>query len=474
MNRGDHPTGANGDVETFDHVIVGAGQAAKTLAAGLPPRETIAIVEGARVGGTCVNTGCTPTKALIASAKVAHQARRAGDYGVRVEGVEIDFAALMERMNAIRGDSREGLERWYESSEHITLVRGWAQFTAPRTLRVGERTLRGAHVYLNVGARARVPDLPGLSDVPWLDNDRLLELEELPEHLVVLGGSYVGLEFGQMFHRFGARVSVVEAGSQLMGREDGDVAEAARELLAREGLTIELDASVTRVESTAGGGVALVLDGAQGEWRLEGSHLLVAAGRTPNSDRLELGRAGIEVDERGHVRVDDVLRTSAEGVFALGDVNGEGAFTHTSVNDAEIVLDQLHGGPRTLSARHAVYNMYIDPPLGRVGLTERAALERGHRVLKATMPMRSMSRAIELGETEGFVKVLVDADSERFLGASVLGVGGDEVIAALAVAMNADVTWHAFRTTVLPHPTVAEMMPWILDGLEPVAADASA
>ncbi len=461
-------------VERFDHVIVGTGQAVGTLLGGLPPGETVAIIEGADVGGTCVNTGCTPTKTLVASAKVAHQARRAGDYGVRTGPVEIDFPAVMARMNAMRHASRDGLTDWFAAAEHITFIRGWARFTAPRTLRVGERTLRGERVYLNVGARARVPSVAGLADVPWLDNARLLDLEELPTHLLVLGGSYVGLEFGQMFSRFGAQVSVVEAGSQLMAREDADVAEAAREALVDEGLHIELNARVRGVEASGDGGVTIVLEDERGPRRLEGSHLLVATGRVPNSDRLDLDLAGVEVDERGYVRVDELLRTSAEGVFALGDVNGQGAFTHTAVNDAEIVLDTMRGGPRRLSSRTQVYAMFIDPPLGRVGLSEREALARGHRVLKATRPMERIARAKEMGETKGFVKLLVDADSERFLGASVLGVGGDEVIAALAVAMNADVTWHAFRTTVLPHPTVAEMMPWILDGLEPVAADASA
>ena len=476
MSSRDHPSGAGSEVESFDHVIVGSGQAASTLLAALPRDETVAVIEGSAVGGTCVNTGCTPTKALVASAKMAHMARRAADYGVGVEGVAVDFAAVMERMNRIRHASRDGLVERYESAEHITLVRGWARFVAARTLRVelpaggGERTLRGEHVYLNVGARARVPGVPGLDTVPWLDNVRLLELEDLPEQLLVLGGSYVGLEFGQLFHRLGSRVRIVEAADQLMGREDRDVAEAVRGLLEDEGLAVALNARVERVEASAEG-VALVLAGEEGERRLAGSHLLVAAGRRPNGDWLDLERAGVEVDERGYVRVDDMLRTSAEGVFALGDMNGRGAFTHTSVNDAEIVLDLMRGGPRRLSSRSAVYAMFIDPPLGRVGLSEREALERGHRVLRATKPFASMSRAIELGEPEGFVKVLVDADTELFLGASVFGVRGDEIVATFALAMNAGITWRDFRTTVLPHPTIAEMMPWTLDGLESVPSE---
>jgi pyruvate/2-oxoglutarate dehydrogenase complex dihydrolipoamide dehydrogenase (E3) component len=465
-NANDDPA----DVASFDHVFVGSGQAVSTMVAALPADETVAIIEGAQVGGTCVNTGCTPTKTMIASAKVAFQARRAGAYGVRTGPVDVDFAAVMARMEAMRRESREGLTERFESAEHVTLIRGWARFTAPRTVRVGERTLRGERVYLNVGARARVPDVPGLADVPWLDNARLLELRALPEHLLVLGGSYVGLEFGQMLRRFGAEVSILEARAQLMGREDADVAEAAREILAEEGLHIELEAQVARVEATDAGGVAVVLAEAGGERRVVGSHLLVAAGRVPNSDRLDLDLAGIEVDERGHVRVDDQLRTSAEGVFALGDVNGEGAFTHTSVNDGEIVLDCLRGGPRRLSSRNRIYAMYLDPPLGRLGLTEREALERGVEVLRVTRPMAQITRAREMGETKGLVKVLVDAGTERFVGVTVFGVGGDEIIGLFAVAMNAGMTWREFRTTVLPHPTVAEMMPWTLDGLEPAPA----
>ena len=473
MSGTTHAHSREQQVEHFDHVIVGTGQAAGTLLGGLPPGDTVAIIEGADVGGTCVNTGCTPTKTLVASAKVAHQARRAGDYGVRTGPVEIDFAAVMARMNAMRHASRDGLTDWFTSAEHVTFIRGWARFTAPRTLRVGERTLRGERVYLNVGARAKVPSVPGLADVPWLDNARLLDLEELPRHLLVLGGGYVGLEFGQMFSRLGAQVSVVEAGPQLMANEDSDVAAAAHDVLVEEGLHVTLNARIRRVEATPDGGVAIVLEDENGERRLAGSHLLVATGRVPNSDRLDLDLAGVEVDERGYVRVDDLLRTSAAGVFALGDVNGEGAFTHTAVNDAEIVLDGIRGGPRRLSSRTRVYAVFIDPPLGRVGLSEREALAQGHRLLKATRPMERVARAKEMGETKGFVKVLVDADSERFLGASVFGVGGDEIIATFAVAMNADVTWRTFRTTVLPHPTVAELLPWTLDGLEPVAADAT-
>ena len=454
--------------EAFDHVIVGSGQALGTLLGGLPEGESVAVVEGAEVGGTCVNTGCTPTKTLVASARVAHMARRARDYGIRTGSVEVDFPAVMERMNAMRHSGRDGLTEWLESSEHVTLVRGWARFVAPRTLRVGERVLRGERVYLNVGARPRVPDVEGLDDVEWLDNARLLELDVLPEHLLVVGAGYVGLEFAQAFARFGSRVTVIASRDQIMPLEDADVAAAGQEALAHEGVSFEMGARAKRVARADDGGVELVVSNGSGEKSLRGSHLLVATGRVPNGDRLDLERGGVETDERGYVRVDDELRTSADGVFALGDVNGHGAFTHTSVNDAEIVLDVMHGGPRRLWQRNVVYALFIDPPLGRVGLSEREALHSGKRVLKATRPMRKIARAREKGETAGLVKILVDADSELFLGATVLGVGGDEVVGVFATAMNAGMTWREFRTTVLPHPTVGELMPFTLDDLEPL------
>jgi len=465
---------AQPDAEDFDHVIVGTGQAVGTLLAALPEDERVAIIEGGAVGGTCVNTGCTPTKTLVASAKVAHQARRAGEYGVRTGPVTVDFAAVMARMNDMREASRNGLARWFETAPNVTFVRDWGRFVGPRTLVAGGRTLRGARVYLNVGARARIPDVPGLDTVPWLDNVRLLELDALPDHLVVMGASYVGLEFAQMFARFGARVSVIGNRQQIMPREDADVAEAAQAALEDDGVEFLLGVRPQRVEATPGGGVAVVCDGDAGEQQVQGSHLLVATGRVPNSDRLDLEYAGVAVDERGYVRVDDELRTSAEGVFALGDVNGRGAFTHTSVNDAEIVLDGLRGGSRRVSQRPAVYAMFIDPPLGRVGLSEREALAAGHRVRKAALPMERIARAKEMGETKGFVKLLVDADSERFLGASLLGLAGDELVSTFATAMNAGMTWREFRTTVLPHPTVAELMPWALDDLSEVGDSAAA
>jgi len=466
--------------ERFDLLLVGTGQATGTLLAGLPDDARVAVAEGGAIGGTCVNTGCTPSKTLVASARVAHLARRAGAYGLATGRVGVDFAAAMARMNDLRHAHREGLTRTLAEKPNVTLVRGWARFVGPRTLRVGDRTLTARRVVLDVGARAAEPRIPGLADVPWLDNARLLDLERLPEHLLIVGGGYVALEFGQVFRRFGADVTVVEIADRILGREDEDVAAAVREILEREGVRFEVGREVARV-APQGDGVALHLaDGRE----LRGSHLLVAAGRRPNSDGLDLERAGVASDERGHVTVDDHTRTSAEGVYAVGDVNGRGAFTHTSVHDAQVLLDQLRsegaaprpasarggpaGAPRTIGERDPVYALYTDPPLGRVGMGEAQARATGRRVLRAVMPMRDVARAQEMGETQGLVKLLTDADSDRILGAAVLGVHGDEVVGLFALAMRAGMTTEAFRRVVLPHPTVGELMPFVLDRLAPV------
>ena len=460
--------------ERFDLLLVGTGQATATLIAGLPDDTRIAVVEGGAVGGTCVNSGCTPTKTLVASARVAHLARRGHDYGVRTGDVDVDFAAAMARMNQVRGESRDGLTRYLGERPNVTLVRGWARFVGPRTVRVGERTIRADRVVLNVGARAVEPPIPGLDEVPWLDNVRLLELDRLPEHLVIIGASYVALELGQVFRRFGARVTAIDVAPRILDREDEDVAAAVREMLELEGIRFAVGDGVARVAAT-GDGIAVHLENGR---EITGSHLLVATGRRPNSDRLDLQFAGVATDDHGYVTVDDHTRTSAEGVYAVGDVNGRGAFTHTSVHDAQVLLAQLRRegvakpadgrSPHTLDERDTIYALYTDPPLGRVGLGEAQAIEAGHRVLAAVKPMASVSRATEMGETQGFVKVLVDADSDRFLGAAVLGVHGDEVVGLFALAMSAGLTTEAFRRVVLPHPTIGEIMPFVLDGLEPV------
>ena len=453
-------------MRNFQHLILGTGQATGTLLGDLlPTGDSIAVIEGERIGGTCVNTGCTPTKALVASAKVAHMMRRAPEYGVQPNGVEIDFEAVRARMNAIRDNT--GMASWIRSAESVSLFEDWGRFEGPRQIRVGDESITADRIYINGGARPRVPDIPGLETVSWLDNSRVLELTEVPEHLIILGGSYVALEFGQIFRRFGARVTVIERGPQLVFREDADVAESIKDILELEGIEFCLDSSVRSVApDDAGIGMTIVQGG--DERLLTGSHFLVAVGRVPNSDLLDAEAAGIQLDERGFIEVDDFCRTSAEGVFALGDINGHGAFTHTSVNDAEIVLDQMRGGTRRLSDRIPVYGLFIDPALGRVGLTEKEAVAKGHNVTKTTRPMSAISRAKEMGETLGFAKLLVDGDTDQILGAAILGPGGDEIINMFAAYMYSGLPCRSYRKSVLVHPTVSELMPWMLDTLEPV------
>lgn len=448
----------------FQHIILGTGQALGTLLGHLlSTGESIAVIEGGRVGGTCVNTGCTPTKALVASAKVAHMIRRAPEFGIRPRGLEIDFATVRARMNGIRDNS--GIVSWLEGADKVALIRGWATFDGPKSVRVGDESLTGDNIYINAGTRPRVPEIPGLDTVPWLDNARLLDLEELPEHLVILGGSYIGLELGQIFRRFGARVSVIETGPRLVRTEDADVAEAIQEILVGEGIDVVLDAVASSVKPTTRG-VAISITQAGQDGVVEGSHLLVAVGRVPNTGALGVDAAGIDLDARGYIAVDDHCRTTADGVFALGDINGRGAFTHTAVNDAEIVLDTMRGGTRKLSDRIPTYGLFIDPALGRVGMTEKQALASGRRVLKAIRPMKRISRAKEMGETQGLAKLLVDGDTDEFLGAAILGPGGDEIVNMIAAFMYSGQPCSAYRRSVLVHPTISELIPWILDDLE--------
>ena len=453
-------------MRNFQHAILGTGQATGTLLGYLlPTGDTIAVIEGDRIGGTCVNTGCTPTKALVASAKVAHMMRRAPEYGVQPNGMEIDFEAVRARMNGIRDNT--GMASWISSAESVSLFEDWGRFEGPRQIRVGDEVMTADRIYINAGARPRVPEIPGLETVPWLDNSRVLELTEVPEHLIIMGGSYIALEFGQIFRRFGARVTVIERGSQLLFREDADVAEAIKEILELEDIQFFLDSSVVQV-APDGTGVATTIAQGGDERVLTGSHLLVAVGRVPNSDLLDVDAAGIQLDERGFIQVDDCCRTSAEGVFALGDINGHGAFTHTSVNDAEIVLDEMRGGTRRLSDRIPIFGLFTDPALGRVGMSEKEAVSKGHSVMKATRPMSQINRAKEMGETLGFAKLLVDGDTDRMLGAAILGPGGDEIVNMLATFMYSGRPCKEYRRSVLVHPTISELIPWILDSLEPV------
>ncbi|PIQ60419.1 MAG: mercuric reductase [Bacteroidetes bacterium CG12_big_fil_rev_8_21_14_0_65_60_17] len=467
---------------SFDYVILGTGQALGTLLGKLiPTGKSIAVVEGARVGGSCVNYGCTPTKTLVASARAIHQARRGDEFGFRTSGLEVNYERIRERMNSIRNGSTKGLTNWMESTDNVTLFRGWGHFVENRVIGIvhpdagsdagldavgtGPSTrITGETVFINTGTRPSAPPIEGLDSVPWMDSAGLLDLEELPEHLLVLGGGYIGAEFSQIFRRFGSKVTLIQRSDRIMPGEDEDVSGALNDILTAEGVRIRTGTETTRVGRTGSGGV--VLDTNHG--RLVGSHLLVAAGRKPNSDRLALENTAIRTDSRGFIQVDDHCRTDEPGVFALGDVNGEGAFTHTAVNDAEIALDTLFGGTRTVSLRNSIYALFTDPPLGRVGLTEREALGAGHRVLKATRPMAKISRAKEMSETQGFAKLLVDADTDLVLGASVLGPGGDEIINMFAAIMHSGIVCRNYRQVVLVHPTVSELMPFVLDGLEEV------
>lgn len=457
--------------ETFDHIIVGTGQATGTLLSGLlKTGESIAVIEGGDVGGSCVNVGCTPTKTLVASAKVAHQARRAGYYGIETGPVSIDFAKVRERMNRIRHGNRDGLKRWITSNEQVTFFPEFAHFIGPKRLQVGDVVIEGGNIYLNVGTRPRIPQIPGIDTVPWLDNSRLLELEDVPGHLIIMGGGYIGLEFAQVFRRFGAKVTLLQRSRQLVPREDADVADAIQAILEHEDISLHLSTAVTEVAPLSNTGIRVTYKQSDQVHTVDGSHFLVAIGRVSNADRLQVEAAGLETGKRNYICVDDYCRTNVEGVFALGDVNGKGGFTHTAVNDAEIVLDYLHGGTRKISDRLPTYALFIDPPLGRVGMTEKEAVAAGYKVLKATRLMATINRAKEMGETQGFVKLLVDAETDLILGGSILGAGGDEIINMFTAFMYSKLPCHTYRKIVLVHPTISELMPWILDTLAPIDA----
>ena len=452
----------------FDHIIVGTGQATGTLLGRLiPTGDSIAVIEGGKVGGTCVNHGCTPTKTLVASARALHMARRGDEFGFSAGAIQVDYDRVRERMNAIRNASSDGLTRWMESTENVTVVRDWATFASDHVVRAGDAQFKGECIYINAGARPAAPPIEGLDAVEWLDSARLLDLETLPEHLVIIGGGYVGVEFAQIFRRFGSEVTILQHSGHLMQREDEDVAESIREVLENEGVRVVTGAKVTRV-APGPTGVRVHADGDGSPVEVDGSHLLVAAGRRSNADRLNLDATSIETDAGGFIQVDDFCRTDAEGVFAVGDVNGHGAFTHTSVNDAEIVLDHLYGGPRSLSSRIPVYALFSDPPLGRVGMTEKEALGSGRKVLKATRPMSRIGRAQEMSETHGFAKLLVDGETDLILGAAILGPAADEIINMFAAIMHSGIPCKHYRQVVLVHPTVSELMPWILDAIDEV------
>ncbi|MBC3942042.1 FAD-containing oxidoreductase [Sphingomonas albertensis] len=454
----------------FDAIIVGAGQAGPPLAGRLTAAGmTVALIERKLVGGTCVNTGCMPTKTLVASAYAAHLAGRAAEFGVRTGEISIDMPAVAARARKVVMDARTGNETWLEGMAGLTLLRGHARFTGPGTIAVDGEELSAPRIFLNVGGRASVPDMPGVGDVSHLDNTDMVALDTVPEHLVIVGGSYIGLEFAQMYRRFGAAVTVVERSERLIAHEDADVSDAVRAILEDEGVTVRTGANCIAF-AAHDGGVAVSVDCSAGEPVVVGSHVLLAVGRRPNTDDLGLDLAGIATDAKGYVIVDDLLQTNVPGIWALGDCNGRGAFTHTAYNDFEIVAaNLLDGDDRTLGQRLLGYALYIDPPLGRVGMTETQAEESGRPILVSTRPMTRVGRAIEKGETRGFMKIVADAETQRILGAAILGTGGDEAIHGILDMMNADQPVSALRWAVPIHPTVSELIPTLLLGLEPVA-----
>jgi len=453
----------------YDAIIIGSGQAGFPLAGALTSRGwKVALAEGGTLGGTCINTGCSPTKTIIASARAAHVARRGADFGVLTGPITIDFATVMARKDKIVQQFQSGVEGWLTGIDNLTIYRHFASFEGPNQVRVGDQLIESERIYINTGARSIVPPIPGITDVPYLDNVSILQLEALPKHLVVVGGGYIGLEYAQAFRRFGSEVTIIEMGSQIMGREDADIVQAALGLMESEGVRVLLETKTIGVEKTSDG-VRVMVETDGKSHLVEGSHLLLAVGRKPNSDKLGLDKAGIQTDERGYIGVDDHLQTNVPGVWALGDVNGRGAFTHTSWNDHEIALDNLDGGSRKLSDRITAYAVYVDPPLGRVGMSEQDARASGRKVLMGVKPMSHISRAMERDETTGLMKVLVDAESGQFLGAAIFGIGGDEIVHSIIDLMYAKAPYTVMKNAVHVHPTVSELLPTLLGELKPLA-----
>ena len=456
--------------KTFDAIVVGAGQAGPSLVGRFNDAgKTVALIERDRLGGTCVNTGCTPTKALVASAYAAHLVRRAADYGLpKQEIFAVDLAAVQRRKDAIVGQSRQSLEKWLTGMEHCTLIRGAAQFCGAHSISVNGEILEAKQIFLNVGTRAAVPKMPGINDVPYLTNSTILTLEQMPEHLVIVGGNYVGLEFAQIFRRFGAQVTIVERQPRLISHEDTDASDEVRKVLEGEGIQVRTGAECIRLEMH-GTQPVVHMDCANGEPAIVASHVLLATGRTPNTDDLGLAEAGIELDQHGFIPVNARLETSVPGVWALGDCNGRGAFTHTSYNDYEIVAANLFdAGSRSVDDRIPCHALFTDPPLARVGLSEREVRQRGRPALIGMRPMSRVGRAIEKGETAGFMKVLVDAESRQILGAAILGTGGDEAIHCILTAMYAKQPAALLQHSVHIHPTVAELIPTVFGELKPL------
>jgi pyruvate/2-oxoglutarate dehydrogenase complex dihydrolipoamide dehydrogenase (E3) component len=454
----------------YDAIIIGTGQSGPALAARLSKQGmSVAVIERNRFGGTCVNTGCIPTKALVASAYAAQLARRAAEYGVVLEGtVSVDMKRVKARKDAISGKASSSVETWMSGLKTGRVIHGHAEFQSPRKVSVNDEVLESDRIFINVGARPLVPPMAGVNDVDYLTSSSIMDVDFVPEHLLVIGGSYIGLEFGQMYRRFGSRVTLIEKAPRLIAREDADVSQAVLEILQKEGVAVELNADCLALRKTAKGvAVRVQCEGAGRE--VEGSHLLLAIGRVPNTQDLGLDKAGVKVNDKGYIEVDDGLRTNVEGIWALGDCNGRGAFTHTSYNDYEIVADNLlEGAKRSVNDRITAYALFIDPPLGRVGMTEDEVRKAGRNALVGKRPMTRVGRAVEKGETQGFIKITVDAESKQILGAAILGVGGDEAIHSLLDAMYAKAPYTTVTHAMHIHPTVSELLPTVLGEMKPL------
>lgn len=454
----------------YDAIVIGTGQSGPSLAVRMAAAgRRVAIIERGRFGGTCVNTGCIPTKTLVASAYSAHMTRRASEFGVDVAGpARVDMKRVKARKDEISGKSRDGLQAWLKGTQNCTVYQGHARFESPHEVRVGEKLLAAQEIFINVGERAFIPSMPGVATTPYLTNSTLLDLDVLPDHLVIIGGGYVGLEFGQIFRRFGSEVTIIERASRLIAHEDEDVSTEVRAILEREGIQVRINATCIELMRD-GQEVRARVECTAGAPQVRGSHLLMALGRTPNTADLGLERAGVAQDAHGYILVDNQLRTNVPGIWALGDCNGRGGFTHTSYNDFEIVAaNLLDHDTRSVDDRITAYNLYIDPPLGRCGVTEHEARASGRRVLLGMRPMTGVGRAVEKGESQGFMKVLVDADTKEILGAAILGTGGDEVIHCVLDIMYARAPYTVMQRAMHIHPTVSELIPTVLGELRPV------
>ncbi len=458
-------------MKKFDAIIIGTGQAGPSLSARLAGEGMkVAVIERKLFHGTCVNTGCVPTKTLVASARAAYVARRAADFGVMIDGpIKIDMKKVKDRKDDIVGRTNHEVPEWMQKIDNLTVFKGHARFEGPHTISIGDETLESDKIFINVGGRAFVPpNMSGIDEVEYLTNSSMMAIDFIPEHLIIIGGSYIGLEFAQMYRRFGSEVTIVEMGARLIQRDDEDVSAAVKEILENEGVNFRFNAECIGLQKQ-GDKVAVGVDCKKGPPEVIGSHVLLAVGRVPNTHDLGLDKAGIETDKRGYVVVDDQLRTNVAGVWALGDCHGKGAFTHTSYNDFEIVAaNLLDDDPRRLSDRILCYGLFIDPPLGRAGLTEAQVRESGKKALIGKMAMSKISRAKEKGETQGFMKILIDAETKLILGAAILGIGGDEVIHVILDVMYAKKPYTLIQRAVHIHPTVSELIPTMLGSLKPL------